>query len=176
MEETMECIKIEEVLVGEALVGEGNELAHIELLMGPRGSHAEAAFCNALTNQKRGDNSLLALVAPNLMAKPYTVMYNKVEITNGDQATQMFGPAQRGVARAVVDSVISGVIPKAEVENIFIAVGVFIHWEATDDAKIQDFNYEATKLAIERAIRREPSIDEVISQEHKVQHPFAAHD
>jgi 5,6,7,8-tetrahydromethanopterin hydro-lyase len=172
----MDCIKVEQVLVGEALVGEGNEVAHIELLMGPRGSHAESAFCHALTNQKRGDNALLALVAPNLMAKPYTVMYNKVEISNGLQATQMFGPAQRGVARAVVDSVISGVIPKAEVENIFISVGVFIHWEASDDAKIQDYNYEATKLAISRAMRREPSIDEVIAQEHHMKHPFAAHD
>lgn len=172
----MDCIKVDQVLVGEALVGEGNELAHIELIMGPRGSFAEAAFCNALTNQKRGDNALLALVAPNLMAKPNTVMYNKVEITNGGQATQMFGPAQRGVARAVVDSVIDGIIPKAEVENIFIAVGVFIHWDAADDAKIQDFNYEATKLAIERAIKREPCIDTVIGQEHQMLHPFAAHD
>lgn len=176
MERMMDKVKIDQVLVGEALVGEGNEVAHIELIMGPRGSYAEAAFCTALTNQKRGDNSLLALVAPNLMAKPNTVMYNKVEISNATQATQMFGPAQRGVARAVVDSVVSGVIPKAEVEDIFISVGVFIHWDAMDDSKIQDFNYEATKLAIERAISREPCIETVLAQEHKMQHPFAAHD
>jgi formaldehyde-activating enzyme len=80
--------------------------------MGPRGSAAEVAFCNTLTNQKRGDNALLALVAPNLMAKPATLMFNKVEIKNGDQASQMFGPAQRGVAKAVVDSVKAGVIPE----------------------------------------------------------------
>lgn len=172
----MDTVKVDQVLVGEALVGDGDEVAHIELIMGPRGSFAEAAFCNALTNQKRGDNALLALVAPNLMAKPNTVMYNKVEINNATQATQMFGPAQRGVARAVVDSVIADVIPRAEVENIFIAVGVFIHWDAADDARIQDFNYEATKLAIQRAIRKEPCMDTIIAQEHTMQHPFAAHD
>lgn len=169
-------LKINRVLVGEALVGEGNELAHIDLLMGPRGSPAEIAFCNTLTNQKRGENALLALVAPNLMAKPATVMFNKVEIKNERQATQMFGPAERGVAKAVVDSVKEGILPQEEAENVFICVGVFIHWDAKDDAKIQDWNYEATKLAIARAIRGEPRVAEVIAKEDVVHHPLAAHD
>jgi 5,6,7,8-tetrahydromethanopterin hydro-lyase len=168
-------LKIDRVLVAEALVGEGNELAHIDLVMGPRGSAAESAFCHTLTNQKRGDNALLALVAPNLMAKPMTLMFNKVEIKNAVQATQMFGPAQRGVAKAVVDSVKAGIIPEADAENVFICVGVFIHWEAKDNAKIQDWNYEATKLAIARAVKGEPKIAEVIAQEDVMQHPLAAH-
>jgi 5,6,7,8-tetrahydromethanopterin hydro-lyase len=46
----MKMPKIDKVLVGEALVGEGNELAHIDLIMGPRGSAAETAFCTTLTN------------------------------------------------------------------------------------------------------------------------------
>ncbi len=168
-------LKIDRVLVAEALVGEGNELAHIDLVMGPRGSAAESAFCHTLTNQKRGDNALLALVAPNLMAKPMTLMFNKVEIKNAVQATQMFGPAQRGVAKAVVDSVKAGIIPEADAENVFICVGVFIHWEAKDNAKIQDWNYEATKLAIARAVKGEPKIAEVIAQEDVMLHPLAAH-
>ena len=44
--------KINKVLIGESLVGDGNEVAHIDLIMGPRGSAAETAFCNALTNNK----------------------------------------------------------------------------------------------------------------------------
>lgn len=167
--------KIDRVLVAEALVGEGNELAHVDLIMGPRGSPAEIAFCNTLTNQKRGDNALLALVAPNLMAKPPTLLFNKVEIKNATQATQMFGPAQRGVAKAVVDSVKAGIIPATEAEDVFICVGVFIHWDAKDDAKIQDWNYEATKLAIARAVNGEPKVSDVIAQENVAQHPLAAH-
>lgn len=172
----MNGLKIDRVLVGEALVGEGNELAHIDLIMGPRGSAAELAFCTTLTNQKRGDNALLALVAPNLMAKPATVMFNKVEIKNEKQATQMFGPAERGVAKAVVDSVKEGIIPRAEAEQVFICVGVFIHWDAKDNDKIQDWNYQATKLAIARAVEGKPGIEEVIAQEDVVHHPLAAHD
>lgn len=163
------------VLVGEALVGEGNEVAHIDLIMGPRGSAAETAFCNTLTNQKEGVNGLLAVIGPNLMTKPATVMFNKVTIKNAKQATQMFGPAQRAVAMAVADCVEAGTIPMDEADDIFICVGVFIHWDAQDDAKIQDYNYEATKLAIQRAVAREPRAADVVKQRSTVTHPFAAH-
>jgi 5,6,7,8-tetrahydromethanopterin hydro-lyase len=168
--------KINRLLVGEALVGEGNEVAHVDLIMGPRGSAAETAFCLTLTNQKRGDNALLAVVAPNLMAKPATVMFNKVDIKNAKQAVQMFGAAQCGVAKAVADSVKEGVIPLEEADDVFICVGVFIHWDAEDNTKIQDWNYEATKLAIARAVAGLPTAAEVIGQEFTAHHPLAAHD
>ncbi len=119
--------KIDRLLVGESLVGDGNEVAHIDLIIGPRGSAAESAFANALTNNKDGFTSLLAVVAPNLLVKPATVMFNKVTIKGAKQAVQMFGPAQRGVAMAVADSVADGTIPMDEADNVFISVGVFIH-------------------------------------------------
>ena len=78
--------KIDRMLVGESLVGEGNEVAHIDLIIGPRGSPVETAFANALTNNKDGFTSLLAVVAPNLLTKPATVMFNKVTIKGAKQA------------------------------------------------------------------------------------------
>lgn len=166
---------IDRVLIGEALVGDGNEVAHIDLIMGPRGSAAETAFCNALTNNKDGFSTLLAVVAPNLACKPNTILFNKVTIKGAKQAVQMFGPAQRGVAMAVTDCVEDGTIPADEADDIFISVGVFIHWLAEDDAKIQDYNYEATKLSIKRAVAREPKASEVVSKKSSAEHPFAAH-
>ncbi|QSA96736.1 formaldehyde-activating enzyme [Methylococcus sp. EFPC2] len=168
--------KINKLLVGEALVGEGNEIAHIDLILGPRGSAAETAFANALTNNKDGFTTLLAVVAPNLAVKPNTILFNKVTIKNGKQAVQLFGPAQRGVALAVADSVEDGTIPADEADDIFISVGVFIHWLAEDDAKIQDYNYEATRLSIKRAIAGEPKAVDVVARKSKESHPFAAHD
>src|SRR5215472_8807523 len=130
--------KINKVLIGESLVGDGNEVAHIDLLMGPRGSAAESAFAHALTNNKDGFTTLLAVVAPNLPCKPNTILFNKVTIKNAKQAVQMFGPAQTAVAKAVADSVADGVIPIEEADNLYVCVGVFIHWEAEDNKKIQD--------------------------------------
>src|ERR1700692_2821829 len=170
----MAMAKLTGVCVGESLVGEGNEVAHIDLIMGPRGSSAETAFVNCLTNNKDGFTSLLAVVAPNLITKPATVMFNKVTIKGAKQAVQMFGPAQHAVAKAVADSVAEGIIPQDEADNLFICVGVFIHWEATDDKKIQDFNYRAVKESIARAISGEPTAAEVVAMRNQVKHPFAA--
>ena len=165
--------KIDRMLVGESLVGDGNEVAHIDLIIGPRGSPAESAFANALTNNKDGFTSLLAVVAPNLLTKPATVMFNKVTIKGAKQAVQMFGPAQYAVAKAVADSVADGTIPQEEADDLFICVGVFIHWEASDDHKIQQYNYEATKLSIQRAMKSEPSPAEVVAGKDSAKHPFA---
>jgi 5,6,7,8-tetrahydromethanopterin hydro-lyase len=166
---------INKVLVGESLVGDGNEVAHIDLIMGPRGSAAETAFCNALTNNKDGFSTLLAVIAPNLPTKPNTILFNKVTIKGQEQAVQMFGPAQRGVALAVADCVEDGTIPSNEADDVFICVGVFIHWEAKDHGKIQDFNYQATKESIQRAVRGEPKAADVVSKKKSSAHPFAHH-
>src|SRR5579872_5616877 len=165
--------KITKLCVGESLVGDGNEIAHIDLIMGPRGSVAESAFANALVNNKDGFTTLLAVVAPNLLAKPNTILFNKVTIKGAKQAVQMFGPAQHAVAKAVADSVAEGVIPVAEADDLFICVGVFIHWEANDDKKIHDYNYQATKEAIQRAVTGEPKAAEVVAKRNSAKHPFS---
>lgn len=159
--------------VGEALVGEGNEVAHIDLLIGSKDGPVGAAFANALSDQKKGHSNLLAVLAPNLMAKPATVMITKVTIDGARQAVQMFGPAQYAVAKAVADSVADGVIPKDQCEDLCIVAGVFIHWEADDDKKILDYNYEATKQAIASAMKGTPTADEVLSKKDTAKHPFA---
>jgi len=166
--------KISGVGVGESLVGDGNEVAHIDLLIGPRGSAVETAFCNALTNNKDGFTTLLAVIAPNLLCKPPTILYNKVTIKDARQAVQMFGPAQYAVAKAVADSVAEGIIPANEADDLFITVGVFIHWEAKDDKKIQDFNYRATKEALARAVKGDPKASEVTAKKDAAHPPFAA--
>ena len=114
--------------LGESLVGDGNEVAHIDLVIGSKSGPAGVAFCNALTNNKDGFTTLLAVVSPNLPCKPDTLMFNKVTIKNATQAVQMFGPAQRGVAMAVADCVAEGTIAEEEAEVLFFSVGVFIHW------------------------------------------------
>ena len=158
--------------VGEALVGEGNEVAHIDLLIGDKAGPVGTAFANALARQSAGHSNLLAVLAPNLAVKPATVMITKVTIKGAKQAVQMFGPAQYAVAKAVADSVEAGVIPKDQTENLVIVCGVFIHWEAQDDKKIYQYNYDATKMAIANAMQGKPTVDEMIAGKEKAVHPF----
>lgn len=159
--------------VGEALAGEGNEIAHIDLLIGDKSGPVGVAFANALADQKAGHSNLLAVLTPNLAVKPATVMITKVTIKGAKQAVQMFGPAQYAVAKAVADSVEAGVIPKDQAEKLVIVCGVFIHWEANDDKKIFQYNYDATKMAIANAMKSAPSVDEMLAKKDTAKHPFS---
>lgn len=160
--------------VGEGLYledGDLNNVAHIDLIIGPKNGPVGVAFANALANQSAGHTNLLAVVSPNLVCKPNTVMITKVTLKGSKQVLQMFGPAQAAVARAVVDSVIDGVIPKDKADEYVIVCGVFIAGSANDNAKIYKYNYEATKLAIKNAMRCTPTIDEIIAG-RDTKHPF----
>ena len=161
------------MFIGEALVGEGNEVAHIDLLIGSKDGPVGVAFANALANQKHGHTNLLAVLTPNLVCKPATVLITKVTIKGAVQAVQMFGPAQAAVAKAVTDCVAEGIINKSQADELVIVCGVFIHWQAKDDTKIYQYNYEATKLSIQRAMKGEPKIDEILSKKDSAKHPFS---
>lgn len=160
--------------IGESLVGDGNEVAHVDLIIGSKSGPAGHSFVDGLSKQREGHSTLLALVTPNLPAKPDTILYNKVTIKGATQAVQMFGPAQAAVARAVVDCVSEGIIPRDKVNDYCILAGVFIHWDAKDDKKIYDNNYTATKQSIERALKNQPSLDDVIKNAKTARHPYAA--
>ena len=160
------------MFIGEALDGEGNEIAHIDLMIGSKSGPVGTAFANALSTQSEGHTNLLAVLTPNVAVKPATVMITKVTIKGMKQAVQMFGPAQAAVAKAVADSVADGVIPKDQAEDLVCVCGVFIHPEAKEDKKIYDYNYSATKMAIKNAMTNSPSADEMIAQKEEATHPY----
>ncbi|MEM1225742.1 MAG: formaldehyde-activating enzyme [Planctomycetota bacterium] len=158
--------------IGEALTGDGNEIAHIDLMIGSKDGPVGVAFANALANQSEGHTNLLAVLEPNVAVKPATVMVTKVTIKGMKQAVQMFGPAQAAVAQAVADAVSDGVIPKDQTEDLVIVCGVFIHPAAEDDEKIYKFNHEATLEAIKSAMGGKPSADDMLAKKDSAAHPF----
>lgn len=160
-------------LIGEALVGEGPEVAHIDLVIGSKGGPVEAAFVGSLASPTKGHTPLLAVLAPNIPPKPSTLMVNKVTIKNAEQAILIFGPAQAAVAKAVMDCVSDGMIPEDLAEELLIIVSVFIEWDAKDKTKVYENNYLATKMALERAIVGKPTVQEALASKDSAKHPFA---
>jgi 5,6,7,8-tetrahydromethanopterin hydro-lyase len=160
------------LMVGEGLVGEGNEIAHIDLMIGSKDGPVGIAFANALATQSAGHTNLLAVLAPDVAVKPSTVMVTKVTIKGMKQAVQMFGPAQAAVAKAVADCVADNVIPADQAEDLVIVCGVFIHPAAEDDKKIYEYNYEATKKSIVSAMGGKPTAAEVVAVKDSATHPF----
>ncbi|MEE8400539.1 MAG: bifunctional 5,6,7,8-tetrahydromethanopterin hydro-lyase/3-hexulose-6-phosphate synthase [Candidatus Hydrothermarchaeaceae archaeon] len=156
--------------IGEALVGEMPEIAHIDLMIGHKNGPLGQSFANSLAQPRMGHTPILAVVRPNLPVKPATLIVPKVTIRNLEGAELIFGPAQSAVAKAVVDSVENGVIPRDKVEDIVVIVSVFIHPRGKDYQRVYRYNYAATKLAIKRAVEGFPDIDVVMEEKPKSMH------
>ncbi len=64
-------------LIGESLVGEGNEVAHVDLMIGDKQGPVGQAFATGLTSLSAGHTPLLAVIRPNLPPKPHTLIVPK---------------------------------------------------------------------------------------------------
>ena len=159
-------------LIGEALLGEGNELAHVDLLIGDKDGPVGKAFASGLTTLSAGHTPLLAVIRPNLPSKPYTLLVPKVTVKNMEDAGKIFGPAQAAIAKAVADSVEDGIIPEDKVDEWVIVCSVFIHPQASDFRRVYQYNYGATKLALKRALTGYPSLEKMLYDKDRAKHPI----
>jgi bifunctional enzyme Fae/Hps len=159
-------------LIGEALIGEGNEVAHVDLLMGDKSGPVGDAFATGLCNLSAGHTPLLAVIRPNLPPKPHTLLVPKVTVKNMQDVGKIFGPAQAAVAKAVADAVEEGIIPKDKVDEWVIVCSVFVHPQASDFRKIYQYNYGATKLALKRALAKYPPLEKIFYDKDRAKHPI----
>jgi bifunctional enzyme Fae/Hps len=159
-------------LIGEALLGEGNELAHVDLLIGDKDGPVGKAFASGLSNLSAGHTPLLAVIRPNLPPKPYTLLVPKVTVKNMEDAGKIFGPAQAAIAKAVADSVEEEIIPKDKVDDWVIVASVFVHPQASDFRRMYQYNYSATKLALRRALTGYPSLEKMLYDKDRAKHPI----
>jgi len=162
-----------EYYVGEALLGSEENLAHVDVVLGSKDGPVGISFANAISAPSMGHGGLLACIRPNLLPKPYTIIIPKVTVVKMEDANKIFGPAQAAVAKAVADSVEEGIIPINKIEDWLIIVSVFIHPEATNYRKIFQYNYGATKLALQRALKAYPPIEKIFYDKDRAKHPIA---
>ncbi len=157
-------------LVGEALVGEGAELAHVDLVIGDKEGPVGGAFANALSQLSAGHTPLLAVVRPNLLTKPATLVIPKVTLKKDVQVREMFGPVQAAVAKAVADCIEEGVFGDSDLESLVILASVYLHPDAADYNRIYRYNYGATKLAVRRAMDRFPDRKTLLFEKDRSTH------
>ncbi len=157
-------------LVGEALIGDGAEVAHIDLLMGDKEGPIGTAFAHAVSQLSAGHTPLLAVIRPNLLTKPVTLVIPKVTLKTMTQVNEMFGPVQAAVAKAVADCVEEGVFSEVDIEKVVILASAFVHPDAVDYNKIYRYNYGATKLAIHRALEMFPDVKTLIFEKDRAAH------
>ncbi|HON81352.1 MAG TPA: bifunctional 5,6,7,8-tetrahydromethanopterin hydro-lyase/3-hexulose-6-phosphate synthase [Methanoregulaceae archaeon] len=157
-------------LVGEALVGDGPELAHIDLIIGEKEGPVGAAFANALSQLSAGHTPLLAVVRPNLLTKPATLVIPKVTLKKEGQVREMFGPVQAAVAKAVADFVEEGAFGTHDLESLVVLASVYLDPGAADFNRIYRFNYGAMKLALRRAMEGFPDRATILYEKDRSAH------
>jgi len=169
---TPEIIRDFKLRIGEALAGKEPEVAHIDLLIGRKDGPVGEAYAKAKANPTLGHEPLVAILEPNLIVKPVTLIVPTVTIKSMRQASMVYGPAQAAVAKAVADSVADGTLPKALIEDLIIIANVFVHPAAVDRQRVYINNYKAMRHAIRKAIEGRPSAEEIIENKDRAKHPY----
>jgi formaldehyde-activating enzyme len=145
-----------------------------EILIGRTDGPVGTAFANMMA-QSKGHTAMFAIRACNQLVRPATMMVPKVTLRDSANIELFGGVVQSATADAIVDCVIDGIIPRELVDELCIVALVWIDPRCAKDPNLDKkdmyrTNYAATKLAIERALNNEPSIDELIANRHKIKH------
>ena len=114
-------------LVGEALIGDGAELAHIDLLMGDKEGPVGSAFANSISQLSHGAHAPSCGCPPEPAHEAGTIVIPKVTLKDMSQVNEMFGPVQAAVAKAVADCVEEDAFKGLDIEGIVIMVSAFVH-------------------------------------------------
>lgn len=145
-----------------------------EILIGDVSGPVGQAFANMM-GQTAGHTRMFAIRACNHMVRPATMMVPKVTIKSGAYVNLFGGVVQSATADAVVDCLAENILPKDQVDNLCIISLIWIDPRCATDPDLDHddlyrTNYEATKLAIARAMRGEPTIDQLIAERQTVKH------
>ena len=145
-----------------------------EIMIGRVDGPVGLAFANMMA-QTKGHTAMFAIRACNQMVRPATMIVPKVTLKDMANVELFGGVVQSATADAVVDCLIEGVIPKELANELCIVSLVWIDprcatHAALDRKDMYRTNYEATKLALRRALANEPTVDELIAKRHTVKH------
>lgn len=141
-------------------------------MIGNKDGPVGAAYARAKANPTPGHEALVAILEPNVLVKPITLMVPTVTIRNMRQASMVYGPAQAGVAKAVADTLAENNLLKQAAEEMIVIANVFVHPSAVDRQRVYINNYKAMHHALLRALEGRPSSSEVIRNKDRSRHPF----
>ena len=140
-----------EMQVGSGNAGEGEEAVQIDLVCGAKGGPLGDAWAYQLTYPRHGFEALTTILEPNLTVRPSTLIVPTNELKDLRQANMIYGPVQNAVARAIVDGLAAGTIPREAMDSQVMFVQASIHPQALDRQRLHHNAYAATLAAIGHA-------------------------
>ncbi|MDX2307365.1 MAG: formaldehyde-activating enzyme [Hyphomicrobium sp.] len=142
-------------------------IGHVE---GPVGT----AFATMM-GQSAGHTRFFVIRDLNQMVRPATMMTSKVTISSAAYVDLFGGVVQGAIGDAIVDCLADDTLPKDKADDLCMIITVWLDARCADDANLDKAdlyrtNYEATKLAIRRAMRGEPTVKELIANRKTIKH------
>ncbi len=162
---------------GEAtvLASEGQATdAMPEIVIGSVKGPVGTAFATMM-GQSVGHTRFFVIRDLNQMVRPAAMMTSKVTITSAAYVELFGGVVQAAIGDAIVDCLKDGILPAEIANDICMIITVWLDPRCADDPKLDKkdlyrTNYEATKIAIGRAMRGEPTVEELIANRDKIRH------
>jgi 5,6,7,8-tetrahydromethanopterin hydro-lyase len=162
---------------GEATVlaaGDQPTDAMPEVLIGSVRGPAGTAFATMM-GQAVGHTRMFVIRDYNQLVRPPAIMTTKVTIANAGYVDLLGGVVQAGLADAIVDCIANGTLPRDGLDELCMIIMVWLDPRCPDipDLDKKDLyrtNFEATKIAIGRAVRGEPSVEELLKNRKSIKH------
>ncbi|SET23287.1 formaldehyde-activating enzyme [Thorsellia anophelis] len=158
--------------IGEGFVGNGVNAAHINIILGPRNGPVGQAFVNSLAMPRQGHCPFMVIIKEGVPVKPATLYANKAEITGELHGNATWGASQAGIAKAITEALLSGVLPKEAEDEWCVVVAPWVNPSCDNLDEIFDNNYKACQTAIAAAMAFLPIKQDVALALNELGNPF----
>ncbi|TCK31325.1 formaldehyde-activating enzyme [Ancylobacter aquaticus] len=145
-----------------------------EVLIGSVRGPAGQAFASMM-GQVQGHTRMFVVRDLNQQVRPATMMTTKATIHTLEYVDLLGGVVQGAIGDAIVDALSEGILPKDQADELCMIVMIWLDPRCAEDANLDKAdlyrtNYEAMKLALERAMTGKPTVDELIANRKTVKH------
>jgi 5,6,7,8-tetrahydromethanopterin hydro-lyase len=158
--------------IGECFVGDGDDAAHVNTVLGRYGGPVETAWATALATPRAGHAAFVAVLRPSLPVQPLTLFVNKATIAGDRHGELTYGAAQAGVAAGVADAVAAGSVPEGEATDLLLIAAVWVNPAATDADAVFANNRRATADALANGAARRPTVADVLAHRDEPFNPY----
>ena len=140
--------------IGQGWGGRSPNGAHVNVVLGRRGTPTAAALMTAFTSPAPGHTPVLVCVGPDQPSYeavvPPTVMMNKAPATDERHQTLTWGAAQLGIGQGVLDAVADRLLAPDLATVVFVAI--WVDPAASDETAVRRAGRDAVRAAIGVAV------------------------
>jgi formaldehyde-activating enzyme len=162
--------------IGQGWGGTSPNGAHVNVILGRRGTPTAAALMTTFTSPTPGHTPVLVCVGPDQPSYeavvPATVMMNKATATTERHQTMTWGAAQLGLGQGVLDAVADGLLDADGDTIVFVAI--WIDAAAGDETAVRRASREATRRAVGEAADGpdRAAVERLVRERDTLSNPF----